>query len=45
MESNHIVVAIDGEVRLPVQGNHDGKGDDEPAYEGKNLISKIGYFL
>ena len=23
MEGNHIVVAVDGEVRLPVQCNHD----------------------
>ena len=45
MEGNHIVVAVDGEVRLPAQCYHDGTGDDEPACEGKNSICKIGYFL
>ena len=29
VESNHIVVAVDGEVRLPVQCNHDDKDDHD----------------
>ena len=29
MEGNHIVVAVDGEVRLPVQCYHDFDNDDD----------------